>query len=362
MAGRLFPLSLDPDHAKSVKPGTLERYKSALQKFLTFLHSEDLKPQTFDELDAMIVHYKQQRLPTRANFEVLLAALEFFFPHARGQLLWSKRVGKGLAIQQETHHAIPLPLAPAKFLAVLLSSRGLTRLGVGLIVQCLTGLRPSELLQLQKNHVIEEGDKFIFRLGVKGGTKLKREQRTWLAFDRDEDVTCLFRRILLGTEAGEKLWDHSYNEYRLALRLLSRQLGLPFSFTPHSARAGFASEAVSRGEDAQSIRIRGRWQSETSFRIYTDVVGASLVKCMDGMSSWQNHIVGCSLHLRHLFPGTFRHHGKGSRTRSWFDRGDVDQFGPAGGADENYDGHRVQRPQSEGHGRYRLVKATKKKG
>ena len=358
----MFPLSLDPDHAKSVKPGTLNRYRGAVQIFLNFLHCEGLKPQTFDELDAMVVYYKQQRLPTRSNFEVLLAALEFFFPHARGQLLWSKRVGKGMAIQQETHHTIPLPLAPAKLLAVLLSSRGLSRLGVGLLVQCLTGLRPSELLQLQKNHVIEEGDKFIFRLGVKGGTKLKREQCTWLALNRDETVTCIFRRLLHGTDAGQKLWDYSYNEYRLELRSLSRQLGLPFSFTPHSARAGFASEAVSRGEDAESIRIRGRWQSETSFRIYTDVVGASLVKCMDSMTCWQDHIVGCSLHLHHLFPGTFHEHGKGSRTRSWFDRGDSNQFGAAAGsADDNHDGHRAQRHQPEGHVRYRLLKAAKKK-
>lgn len=144
--------------------------------------------------------------------------------------------------------------------------------------------------------------------------------------DRDVDVTTLLNRLLVGTAGDAKLCQVSYDTYRLALRAISRELKLPFCYTPHSPRAGFASEAVSRGEDAESIRIRGRWQSETSFRIYTDVIGAALIESLDGMKSWQYHMVVVHQHLCNLFPGTLVSHDersrKGPRIERKFDTGD----------------------------------------
>ena len=132
----VFPGKLDPDHARSVKPATLQTYQKHLKKFVEFLHSERLRPQGMGELDALIVAYKQQHSISRSNFEGLLAAIELFLPQIKGSLLWSKRVGKGLAVQQ-VHHTIPLTLRPAKLVAALLASRDLARLGMGLLVQVL---------------------------------------------------------------------------------------------------------------------------------------------------------------------------------------------------------------------------------
>ena len=315
----VFPGKLDPDHARSVKPATLQTYQKHLKKFVEFLHSERLRPQGMGELGALIVAYKQQHSISRSNFEGLLAALEFFLPQIKGSLLWSKRVGKGLAVQQQVHHTIPLTLGPAKLVAALLASRDLARLGIGLLVQVLTGLRPSELLQLERRHVMMDDEKFLFRLGAKTGTKLKREQCTWLRFDRDANVTTLLNRLLVSTPSYGKLCQVTYDTYRLALRTISRELKLSFCFTPHSPRAGFASEAVSRGEDAESIRIRGRWQSETSFRIYTDVIGAALIESLDGMKTWRRHMVTVHLHLISLFPGSLIDNEQRARPGSWND-------------------------------------------
>ena len=46
-------------------------------------------------------------------------------------------------------------------------------------------------------------------------------------------------------------------------------------WAPHSARAGVAMDARLRGVDFQAIREGGRWASDTSLRIYLDVVAAT---------------------------------------------------------------------------------------
>ena len=197
--------------------------------------------------------------------EGLIAALEFFLPQSRGGYAWAKRVAKGLAIVQPVKHTCPLTLAPGKLIAVTLCRQGFPRLGAGLLVQILTGLRPGELLQLRREHVLlptSKVSRFLFRLGAKRGTKLKREQATWLDKDRDVAVSTILHRWIDSTSAGALLVDCSYDEYRKQLQVVSKQLGLPFVFTPHSPRAGFASEAISLGEDPGSVRLRGRWQSE----------------------------------------------------------------------------------------------------
>lgn len=87
----VFPGSLDPDHAKSVRPATLQTYQKHLKKFVLFLRSQHLSPQGVGELDALVVAYKQHSCLSRSNFEMLIAALEFFLPQIKGGLLWAIR-------------------------------------------------------------------------------------------------------------------------------------------------------------------------------------------------------------------------------------------------------------------------------
>ena len=69
-------------------------------------------------------------------------------------------------------------------------------------------------------------------------------------------------------------------------RLLSAKICAGVRFTPHSPRAGFATEESSRGVDISNIRERGRWASEQSFKTYLEVeaafhlggIGTALVK------------------------------------------------------------------------------------
>ena len=85
----VYPLRLDEHHAKSVSTTTLERYKLALQRYVSFLHSCRFRPKSIAELDALLVNFKQHMHLTRANLEITLASLEFFIPQCRGSLHWS---------------------------------------------------------------------------------------------------------------------------------------------------------------------------------------------------------------------------------------------------------------------------------
>ncbi|CAK0898424.1 unnamed protein product, partial [Prorocentrum cordatum] len=73
------------------------------------------------------------------------------------------------------------------------------------------------------------------------------------------------------------LFPYSLVDYRLRLKQFEAALGLDMHWTPHSARAGFASDSVARGVPFQDIKEAGRWLTESSLRIYVDVVTASRV-------------------------------------------------------------------------------------
>ena len=44
--------------------------------------------------------------------------------------------------------------------------------------------------------------------------------------------------------------------------------------SPRGPRAGIAIDAIALGKDPSRIRSEGRWNSESSFKAYLDVVGA----------------------------------------------------------------------------------------
>ena len=122
----VFPSYLDENHAQSVNPSTLLRYKTSLTVFVKYLASVGRNPGSIEELDACVVDYKQSDSLTRAKLEGLIAALEFFLPQSRGGYAWAKRVAKGLAIAQPVKHTCPLTLAPGKLIAIKIVQTGLS--------------------------------------------------------------------------------------------------------------------------------------------------------------------------------------------------------------------------------------------
>ena len=151
--------------------------------FVEYLIDNHFWPCNFAELDDLAVEFKNSRLITRSNFEALIAALEFVLPASKGHLPWSRSVLAAWAQVHTAEHTVPMCGGPAALLGAHLAAAGHGRLGAGLVLQQALGLRPSEILGVQKCDVaLPEHSSFTnssfatIGLGVRTNTKAKRAQ------------------------------------------------------------------------------------------------------------------------------------------------------------------------------------------
>ena len=278
------PLAIDPQHSGKVKGVTLDVYKKAAKNLSTWLIDNQLSPSTSAEWDDLIVEWKHHTQPTKTEFCNALAAVEFFFVCYRGQLSWSHQVKAGWEIQHTPTHTIPMLSGVGKLYAIHCSSMGAPRLGVGLIMQQAKGLRPSEMLGVVVDDVSfpsdladVTGNVAVIALGVKSNTKAKRPQSVCLRGSEHSELLKLLAHLCSVTSPGEKLFPFTLEQYNRVLKRISAQLGHGINYTPHSCRAGFASESRMAGKPYTEIKEEGRWISDASFRTYIDIVGAAAI-------------------------------------------------------------------------------------
>ena len=276
-------LWLDRDVVARVKPVTLRRYQAAMVTFASWALQEDLPSSSSEELDDALMGHKQSELPTRSQFILVVSALEFCVPAAKGHLHWSHAAISGWSKRVRIRHTLPLTKRPAKLLAIQMAVRGKRRLGIGLLLQVHTGLRPSELLSLEPQHLLFPQDQgwsgekslpLVIALGMRRGTKVKRQQTATLSPIHSELWQALWE-LRRCTPPGFYLFPHTLEAYRQELRSCEAALGWKVGFTPHGPRAGFATDARLEGVPFVEIREAGRWQSDSSLRCYLDIVAAA---------------------------------------------------------------------------------------
>ena len=182
-----------------------------------------------------------------------------FFPQFRGTLKRGRAMNKGWSVWHVPRHTLPLGRAHAKLVAANLSGLGAPALGLGVILQRELGPRPSEMLNLFGNDfVLPEGLCTlccVVALGVRKGTKAKRPQAVLCT-----DPLCIgiIRYLCARALDNSPVVPFMHAQYR---RLLARAQGVfrvDFGWTPHSSRAGFASEAFQDGVPFQEVREAGR--------------------------------------------------------------------------------------------------------
>ena len=299
-----WPCRLDEDHAKTVSELTVKRYESELHDFVEWLLKENRNPHTASQLDALIVCYKNDCCLSKFHLNYLIGALEFFIPSLKRQLNWAHRVALGKVAASDIKHSNPLMSKTALFFGAKLAHVGKPRMGLCIALQQATGMRPSEILRLFPEHVLRpefaEG-LYVFRLGANVGTKVKREQIASMDPSKHEQVACVLAQALKETPQGVKLFPFSYTRYRIALAGLSESLNCGVKYTPHGARAGFASEAIATGVPPQTVKDMGRWVSDTSFKTYIDIIQAAHVTTLVKIAGWHEPMMYASLHFQHYF-------------------------------------------------------------
>jgi integrase len=175
------------------------------------------------------------------------------------------------------------------------------------MVQQRLGLRPNEMLNLVKEDIAlpEDGDSgratAMFGLGIRASTKAKRPQ---VAILQDQQLIGLVRWILSSTGAGERLFPYAYSQYRKLLHaVVNDDLKLDLRVTPHSPRAGFASDMIADGEPIPSVMQKGRWLAESSLRCYVDIVASASIAVTMRTAGMNPSLIYAREHFVSFFEG-----------------------------------------------------------
>ena len=280
----LFSKLTDLDFLNRVKPITLQRYGAALQPFTSWAMEEGLDPISAEDWDDALLDYRGLHVATmtKSKFITLVASLEFYLPQVKGKLCWSHTFISGWSRRTKIRHTVPVTKRTATLLAVHMAVRGAPRMGLGIMLQVRTGLRPGELLKLMPEHILfpeDQGDwsqatPVVIVLGAKGGTKSQRAQVA-LLHRGEPEFWSLLKTCRDATPPGHYLIPYTMATYRMELRNLEKILKVSIGWTPHSPRAGFATDQKLAGVSFEQIQEAGRWASQSSLRIYLDVVGAT---------------------------------------------------------------------------------------
>ena len=75
----------------------------------------------------------------------------------------------------------------------------------------------------------------------------------------------------------------SIAQYRKLLEWAGQRMKFSTAFSPHSPRAGWATEQFLSHVPVATIKLKGRWASESSLKIYLDVLGAAY--SLEGVAS-----------------------------------------------------------------------------
>ena len=116
---------------------------------------------------------------------------------------------------------------------------------------------------------------------------------------------------------------------------------------------GFATESIAEGQDFVSVREGSRWLSDTSLRVYLDLVGAASLAQQHKVQGREHELIFAATHFLEFLPGAFefqraRDHN-GSKEQDPFTRtswSDVPTLGPSPRADAGG----LSSPEAQGKG------------
>ena len=106
--------------------------------------------------------------------------------------------------------------------------------------------------------------------------QVKRPQCCILRLPEDSDIIAFLRVAQALTPIRVPIVPYALDRFRRLLRLATSKIdsNIDIDFTPHSFRAGFATEARARGVPIHEVKDEGRWLNDQSFRVYVNLVMA----------------------------------------------------------------------------------------
>ena len=180
-------------------------------------------------------------LVKKTAFPYTLAGIELAFPHAKGQLVWARQVLRDWEIAVPATSHIPMTDPASVLMAYDMGEREQQRAAAILLIQKACGLRPSEALGIQPEHVTPPhllshtaAYKFVINLGMRHGTKANRAQVAMLNCRRYPLAALLLQQLVLTTPANCYLCPMTLAQYQSAIKRAAERLQLPsYPATPH---------------------------------------------------------------------------------------------------------------------------------
>ena len=258
-----------------LKPATKRTYLGVLRDFESFTAIHRGRLLTRQDVDFAAYNYILAH--TKSRGENLIAALYKCFPPLRGHLTWAAARLRVLAASSPPAHHLPMDWLIAVGIAYFTSRRHLPRQAGLLLLQWKFGLRPSEALNLTGSDLVcrpsPHGHHLAYiKVGSLRGTKAGRPQ---IARARLLDRHAVFLLDLFAKNTPADVRLSTLNSLPQLQTLISRGLrdaNINLHFTPHCPRAGWATHRYLSGRPFVSLREDGRWRSDSSLRVYLDVV------------------------------------------------------------------------------------------
>jgi len=266
---------------RRVRPATLKRYATVLQRFLQFLAILD-RPFYFgaismenpgEALDDALSVYADFGNITRSVYCTTVSAVKFYYPAVRRSLSTADETLRGWAFADPSRHTMPCLRLHTLMLVAAAHEAGMLAAARGFLVQYAGYLRPGELLRLTSSAVVLPewcpdyvgSPRAFLILGTPERlTKVNREE----VVEITDPIGIAALRALVRTGSAQ-LVPLSADRYRKAFQRATAAAGLgALGITPHSLRAGAATQDSIDGVSFETIRARGRWRVESTARMY----------------------------------------------------------------------------------------------
>ena len=271
----------------SVKNSTLATYEKHFNLFWCFVEEQKLPcSEIAENLDVCCEKYCDHIYMTndfKSRASVAVAALEFYYDF---KLPKARRAVKSLLKLKPPVKKPALPWRLTLFLICQVLKRGDFEFAVATLLMFAGFLRIGEMNQLKISDVQlpkEENKEEAIVLTVER-TKTYQGAAVYIRREPFRTLVLHFlpvqfqlRHNSTPQSSGKdlKLFSFSDEVYRKLFKYYLDEVGLGgLGFLPHSLRHGAASHARLLGDSIDSIMEQGRWQSESSARVYIQNVGA----------------------------------------------------------------------------------------
>ena len=267
-------------------------YWNALQNFHEFCIRKRLHLVTVEDVDMAMALYVLNS--SRSQAEYLVAAMLKSHPPLRHHLAWTVALLKDKASVAPAVHHPPMPWEAALLISHQMVRDKRHKLAWTLLLQWRLGMRPGEALRITSNDFVDMSKTggmiyAVVRVGTKRSTKNNRAQvcRVYSWDWRTCSLLQLMSRVL---QPGECVCDiRTVQAYTNNIRRATQRLQIKPLWSGHSARAGWASHRFSIGQPFTELREDGRWSSDSSLRIYLDVIASQQLAHTDLTPFHQSH-------------------------------------------------------------------------